>query len=210
LGHTVAVARAGAEGVALAMDFRSDVVLCDVGRPGGVDGAAGAREIRAGPDGATRYPVALELIPVGRADRGARRDASSPRREDEGVWTPEGSTQRRRAPRLCRGRVQTEHLGKCSIFLGNHRWRCERTTSRARVGLRQRPLGYPIPSGIGCEVGSRYPSGVPGTKREHLLRQLRNPSSKARSPSVSPRFELRGSCIRWCGTSNLEATEAPA
>src|SRR6185437_14622058 len=38
----------------------------------------------------------------GRADRAGQRDASLPRREDEGVRMHVESEQRRRAPRLCR------------------------------------------------------------------------------------------------------------
>ena len=58
-GHTVAIAHAGAEGVALARDFLPDVVLCDIGLPGGLDGYAVARELRARSDGSTPYLVAL-------------------------------------------------------------------------------------------------------------------------------------------------------
>jgi two-component system, chemotaxis family, CheB/CheR fusion protein len=58
-GHEVRVAHAGAEGVALARDFRPDVVLCDIGLPGGLDGYAVARALRAGLDGASPYLVAL-------------------------------------------------------------------------------------------------------------------------------------------------------
>jgi CheY-like chemotaxis protein len=58
-GHTVVVAHAGAEGIALARDFEPDVVLCDIGLPGGLDGYAVARELRAHTDGGPPYLVAL-------------------------------------------------------------------------------------------------------------------------------------------------------
>jgi CheY-like chemotaxis protein len=58
-GHKVVVANAGAEGVALAKDFQPDVVLCDIGLPGGLDGYAVARELRAQHDGGAPYLVAL-------------------------------------------------------------------------------------------------------------------------------------------------------
>ena len=58
-GHSVVVAHAGAEGVALAHDFQPDVVLCDIGLPGGLDGYAVARELRARAGGSAPYLVAL-------------------------------------------------------------------------------------------------------------------------------------------------------
>jgi CheY-like chemotaxis protein len=58
-GHSVVVAHGGAEGIALARDFAPDVVLCDIGLPGGLDGYAVARELRAHPGGVAPYLVAL-------------------------------------------------------------------------------------------------------------------------------------------------------
>ncbi|MEP7123182.1 MAG: CheR family methyltransferase [Byssovorax sp.] len=58
-GHTVLVAHAGAEGLALAKDFEPDVVLCDIGLPGGLDGYAVARELRARAGDGAPYLVAL-------------------------------------------------------------------------------------------------------------------------------------------------------
>jgi two-component system, chemotaxis family, CheB/CheR fusion protein len=58
-GHTVALAHAGAEGIALARDFQPHVVLCDIGLPGGLDGYAVARELRARADGGAPFLVAL-------------------------------------------------------------------------------------------------------------------------------------------------------
>jgi two-component system CheB/CheR fusion protein len=58
-GHSVVVAHAGAEGIALAKDFEPDVVLCDIGLPGGLDGYAVARELRAHTKDGPPYLVAL-------------------------------------------------------------------------------------------------------------------------------------------------------
>src|SRR5262249_36910131 len=49
-GHRVAVAYAGQAGLDAARDFRPDVVLCDIGLPGGLDGYAVARALRADPE----------------------------------------------------------------------------------------------------------------------------------------------------------------
>ncbi len=46
-GHQVTVAADGASGVAAARSSRPDVVLCDIGLPGGMDGCAVARALRA-------------------------------------------------------------------------------------------------------------------------------------------------------------------
>jgi CheY-like chemotaxis protein len=46
-GHQVAVAHAGQPGLDVARDFRPDVVLCDIGLPGGMDGYGVARALRA-------------------------------------------------------------------------------------------------------------------------------------------------------------------
>jgi signal transduction histidine kinase/ActR/RegA family two-component response regulator len=57
-GHTVAVARTGAEGVAEARTFAPDVILCDIGLPG-MDGYAVARTLRADPQLQATRIVAL-------------------------------------------------------------------------------------------------------------------------------------------------------
>lgn len=46
-GHEVEVARDGAVGVELALRFRPEVVLCDLGLPGSIDGYGVARALRA-------------------------------------------------------------------------------------------------------------------------------------------------------------------
>jgi PAS domain S-box-containing protein len=46
-GHQVAVAHTGAAGVALARSFQPEIVLCDIGLPGELDGYAVARALRA-------------------------------------------------------------------------------------------------------------------------------------------------------------------
>jgi PAS domain S-box-containing protein len=58
-GHQVGVAHAGDEGVAMARQMRPDVVLCDIGLPGGMDGFAVARALRADPE---QYAVTLIAI----------------------------------------------------------------------------------------------------------------------------------------------------
>jgi len=58
-GHTVKLARTGAEGVELARTFLPDVVLCDVGLAGGMDGYTVARALRADPEFAGCYLVAV-------------------------------------------------------------------------------------------------------------------------------------------------------
>jgi PAS domain S-box-containing protein len=50
LGHAVALARSGAEGVEVAARFRPDVVLSDIGLEGGMSGYDVARALRASPD----------------------------------------------------------------------------------------------------------------------------------------------------------------
>jgi PAS domain S-box-containing protein len=49
-GHEAAAAHTGAEGVTTAREFRPDVVLCDIGLPGGMDGYDVARALRADPE----------------------------------------------------------------------------------------------------------------------------------------------------------------
>jgi CheY-like chemotaxis protein len=58
-GHDARVARSGAEGVSTARDFRPEVVLCDLGLPGGLDGFGVARALRADPQMAPAFLVAL-------------------------------------------------------------------------------------------------------------------------------------------------------
>jgi CheY-like chemotaxis protein len=52
-GHTVAVANDGSTGVAMAHDFQPDIVLCDIGLPGEMNGYKVAEALRADP--ATRW-----------------------------------------------------------------------------------------------------------------------------------------------------------
>jgi CheY-like chemotaxis protein len=58
-GHRVAVAHSGGAGLALAADFRPDVVLCDIGLPKGMDGYAVARALRQDRASAGTYLIAL-------------------------------------------------------------------------------------------------------------------------------------------------------
>jgi signal transduction histidine kinase/CheY-like chemotaxis protein len=58
-GHDARVARSGAEGVNTARDFRPEVVLCDLGLPGGLDGFGVARALRADPQTAPAFLVVL-------------------------------------------------------------------------------------------------------------------------------------------------------
>jgi CheY-like chemotaxis protein len=46
-GHEVVVAGSGADALAAAREFRPEVVLCDIELPGGLDGYAVARGLRA-------------------------------------------------------------------------------------------------------------------------------------------------------------------
>lgn len=48
-GHETRIAERGAEGVGLARSFQPDVVLCDIGLPGGMDGYDVARALRSDP-----------------------------------------------------------------------------------------------------------------------------------------------------------------
>jgi CheY-like chemotaxis protein len=57
-GHEVSVAKNGLEGTARILELRPDVSLVDVGLPG-IDGYEVARRVRAAPDGADLYLVAL-------------------------------------------------------------------------------------------------------------------------------------------------------
>lgn len=58
-GHEVISASTGPEGVALALQFTPDVILCDIGLPGGMSGYDVARAIRADPVLHAIYLVAL-------------------------------------------------------------------------------------------------------------------------------------------------------
>jgi CheY-like chemotaxis protein len=57
-GHQVVVANSGAAGVEAARGFRPDVVLCDIGLPGGMDGFAVARALRQDAALASAYLIA--------------------------------------------------------------------------------------------------------------------------------------------------------
>jgi CheY-like chemotaxis protein len=58
-GHQVEVAHTGPAGVTAALQFRPQVVLCDIGLPGGMDGYAVARALRREPALGSAYLVAL-------------------------------------------------------------------------------------------------------------------------------------------------------
>lgn len=58
-GHRVLVAHTGSEGVRCAREFEPHIVLCDIGLPGELDGYSVARAIRADPDLADMFLVAL-------------------------------------------------------------------------------------------------------------------------------------------------------
>jgi CheY-like chemotaxis protein len=58
LGHDVRVAYTGTAGVAMARDWRPDVVVCDIGLPG-LDGYGVARELRHSSGTATTHLIAL-------------------------------------------------------------------------------------------------------------------------------------------------------
>jgi len=73
-GHEVLLADTGSAGLELARELRPDVVLCDIGLPGGLDGYAVARALRADPALATTRLVAV--TGYGRAeDQGRAREA---------------------------------------------------------------------------------------------------------------------------------------
>jgi CheY-like chemotaxis protein len=59
IGHQAEVAFDGAEGVAKARGFRPEVVLCDIGLPGQLDGYAVARWFRADPELRSAFLIAL-------------------------------------------------------------------------------------------------------------------------------------------------------
>jgi signal transduction histidine kinase/DNA-binding response OmpR family regulator len=57
-GHEVEVAYKGAGGLEAARTFRPEIVLCDIGLPGGMDGYAVARTLRQDPELASIYLIA--------------------------------------------------------------------------------------------------------------------------------------------------------
>jgi CheY-like chemotaxis protein len=59
MGHDVRMAATGDEGLALAQSFSPEIVLCDIGLPGGMDGYAVARAFRRDPVLRQAYLVAL-------------------------------------------------------------------------------------------------------------------------------------------------------
>jgi CheY-like chemotaxis protein len=58
-GHRAEVAATGPAGVETARSFRPEVVLCDIGLPGGMDGYAVARTLRHEPASSSAYLIAL-------------------------------------------------------------------------------------------------------------------------------------------------------
>ena len=58
-GHQVEVASDGSEALATAKRFNPEIVLCDIGLPGDLDGYAVARALRADPQGRSSYLIAL-------------------------------------------------------------------------------------------------------------------------------------------------------
>ncbi len=72
-GHRVAVAHAGLPGLQAARELRPDVVLCDIGLPGGMDGYAVARALRADPDVGGAVLIAISGYGQEEDQRRARR-----------------------------------------------------------------------------------------------------------------------------------------
>nr|MCU0636803.1 PAS domain-containing protein [Gemmatimonadaceae bacterium] len=70
VGHTVCVTHDGAAGIAAARSWAPDVVLCDIGLPGALDGYAVARALRA--DAAVATVPLVALSGYGRAQDRAR------------------------------------------------------------------------------------------------------------------------------------------
>ena len=58
-GYPVEVALSGSDGLDAVRRFRPQVILCDIGLPGGMDGYAVAREVRRDAESAELYLVAL-------------------------------------------------------------------------------------------------------------------------------------------------------
>lgn len=59
MGHEAQTAHTGAEGLAAAESFKPDLILCDIGLPGGVDGFAVAAALRKKPELRDAYLVAV-------------------------------------------------------------------------------------------------------------------------------------------------------
>jgi PAS domain S-box-containing protein len=59
LGHQIHVAGSGAEGVRKAGELRPDVIICDIGLPGGMDGYAVARKLRRDARLSSTYLIAM-------------------------------------------------------------------------------------------------------------------------------------------------------
>ena len=72
-GHSVEAARSGQAGVEVARRMRPEVVLCDLGLPGGMDGYAVSRQLRADPSTGGACLVALS----GYADEDSRARAAA-------------------------------------------------------------------------------------------------------------------------------------
>ena len=70
-GHEVRVAADGATGVEVARSMHPDVVLCDIGLPGGISGYEVARLLRGSQETSSLYLVALTAY----GDEEARRKA---------------------------------------------------------------------------------------------------------------------------------------
>ena len=58
-GHAVSVASSGVDGLAQAAEFRPDVILCDIGLESAMNGYDVCRALRATPEGAAAYLVAV-------------------------------------------------------------------------------------------------------------------------------------------------------
>src|SRR5262249_175964 len=71
-GHQVAVANAGLAGIESARSFHPDIVLCDIGLPGGMDGYAVAQAFRGDPCLAKSRLVALTGYGQEQAQRRSR------------------------------------------------------------------------------------------------------------------------------------------
>jgi len=59
LGHVTEMVHDGVSALRAAADFRPDIVLLDIGLPGGMDGFEVARRLRAGPRGSSFRIVAI-------------------------------------------------------------------------------------------------------------------------------------------------------
>ena len=59
IGHEVEVAFDATQGLETARRFRPEVILCDIGLPGALDGYAAARALRADPELCSAYLIAL-------------------------------------------------------------------------------------------------------------------------------------------------------